>query len=84
MRHVWKVGVQLENGKLERGEIEKSIRKLMKEKEGEEIRCKVSKLKEKAISCLKQGGSSCKSLNILVSHIISFESFTFDTPSPSQ
>ncbi|PON56517.1 UDP-glucuronosyl/UDP-glucosyltransferase [Parasponia andersonii] len=54
--HVLKVGVQLENGILERGEIERSIRKLMKEKEGEEIRCRVSKLKEKAIDCLKQDG----------------------------
>ncbi|KAJ4971124.1 hypothetical protein NE237_004223 [Protea cynaroides] len=39
--HVWRVGLQLEN-KLERGEIERSIRRLMFEKEGEEMRERVS------------------------------------------
>ncbi|KAF4361810.1 UDP-glycosyltransferase 76F1 [Cannabis sativa] len=70
---VWKVGIQLENGKFERGEIEQSIRKLMKENEGEEIRCRALKLKDKSISCLIQGGSSYQSLNSLVSHLLSLE-----------
>ncbi|XP_062092562.1 UDP-glycosyltransferase 76F1-like [Humulus lupulus] len=78
---VWKVGFQLENGKLERGEIEQNIRKLMKAKEGEEIRCRASKLKEKSLSCLKQGGSSYQSLDSLVSHILSLESFSFPAKS---
>ncbi|XP_062092563.1 UDP-glycosyltransferase 76F1-like [Humulus lupulus] len=67
--HVWNVGVQLEDEILERGEIERMITKLMKEKEGEEIRCRVSKLKDMALSCLKQGGSSYKYLDSLVNHI---------------
>lgn len=79
---VWKVGLQLESGKLERGEIEKIIRKLMtREKDGDEIRVRVSELKEKADKCLKQGGTSCESLESLVSHIFSLETFlTFHTP----
>ena len=77
--HVWKVGVQLENENLERGEIERSIRKLIKEKEGEEIRCRASKLKDKAISCSEPGGSSYKSLDRLLNHILSLETITFHT-----
>ncbi|KAF3448866.1 hypothetical protein FNV43_RR09582 [Rhamnella rubrinervis] len=79
--HVWKVGLQLDNG-MERGEIEKTIRKLMVEKEGDEIRYRVSKLKEKANLCLKQDGSSYKSLDSLVSHISSLESFNFQAQRP--
>lgn len=74
---VWRVGLQLENGNLERGEIEKLIRRLMVEKEGEEIRERILCLKEKASLCLKEGGSSYESINSLVSHILSLDSFTF-------
>ncbi|KAK0593022.1 hypothetical protein LWI29_029316 [Acer saccharum] len=62
---VWRVGLQLENGNLERGEIEKLIRRLMVEKEGEEIRERILGLKEKASLCLKEGGSSYESINSL-------------------
>ncbi|GMN41383.1 hypothetical protein TIFTF001_010609 [Ficus carica] len=80
---VWKAGLQLENGKLERGEIEKIIRKLMmREQEGDEIRVRVSELKEKADKCLKQGGSSYESLERLVSHIFSLETFTCHSQRP--
>ncbi|KAL6327311.1 hypothetical protein AAG906_018764 [Vitis piasezkii] len=57
---VWGVGLQLENG-LERGEIERTIRRLMVEEEGQEIRRRSIELKEKADLCLKQGGSSHQS-----------------------
>ncbi|XP_024635465.1 UDP-glycosyltransferase 76F1 isoform X2 [Medicago truncatula] len=72
---VWKVGVQLE-GKLERGEIEKVIRKLMVGDEGNEIRENVMNLKEKANVCLKEGGSSYSFLDSLVSEILSLKSST--------
>jgi hypothetical protein len=75
---VWKIGLQLEN-ELDRGEIERSIRGLMVEKEGEEIRERISKLKDKANFCLQQGGSSLKSLDNLVSHISKLESFVFQS-----
>lgn len=72
---VWKVGVQLES-KLERGEIEKVIRKLMVGDEGNEIRENVMNLKEKANVCLKEGGSSYSFLDSLVSEILSLKSST--------
>ncbi|XP_004298893.1 PREDICTED: UDP-glycosyltransferase 76C4-like [Fragaria vesca subsp. vesca] len=71
---VWKVGLQLEHGR-ERGEIEKTIRRLMVEKEGEEIRQNMSNLKEKADLCFKPGGSSYECLEGLVRHILSLEAW---------
>ncbi|KAL6128161.1 hypothetical protein ACLB2K_071517 [Fragaria x ananassa] len=59
---VWKVGVRLELG-IKREEIEAAIRRLMMEKEGEEIRDRVSKLKDMANICLKQGGPSYQALD---------------------
>ncbi|EOY17950.1 UDP-Glycosyltransferase superfamily protein, putative [Theobroma cacao] len=75
---IWRVGVQLEKG-MERGEIERTIKRLMVEKDGEEIRERVLHLKEKAALCLSQGGSSRHSLDRLVHHISSLESFTFQS-----
>lgn len=70
VRDVWKVGLQLEHG-IERGEVERTIRRLMVEKEGEEIKERSLKLMEKANRCLKEGGSSYQSLDGLVNHILS-------------
>ncbi|TQD73689.1 hypothetical protein C1H46_040775 [Malus baccata] len=67
---VWKVGLQLEHG-IERGEVERTIRILMVEKEGEEIKERSLKLMEKANRCLKEGGSSYQSLDGLAKHILS-------------
>ncbi|OMO94358.1 hypothetical protein CCACVL1_06042 [Corchorus capsularis] len=64
---IWKVGLQLENG-MERGEIERTIKRLMEEKDGEKIRERALNLKEKAISCLSQDGlsqSTCRADNIV-------------------
>ncbi|XP_050368550.1 UDP-glycosyltransferase 76B1-like [Argentina anserina] len=69
---VWKIGLQYEN-EIERGEIEATIRKLMEEKEGEEIRDRSLKLMEKANVCCKPGGSSSQCLDALVKHILSYE-----------
>ncbi|XP_022755848.1 UDP-glucose iridoid glucosyltransferase-like [Durio zibethinus] len=62
--YVWKIGLELEN-ELERGKIEGAIKKLMLDAEGEEIRNKAMELKEKTEDCLKEEGSSCRSLNEL-------------------
>ncbi|XP_007016264.2 PREDICTED: UDP-glucose iridoid glucosyltransferase [Theobroma cacao] len=70
--HVWRVGLELQN-KLERGNIEGAIKKLMVDMEGEEIRKKAMDLKEKADLCLREGGSSCCSLNELTKQIYSFD-----------
>lgn len=70
---VWKIGMKLEKG-LERGEIEDTIRKLMSNREGEEIRERVACLKEKVDLCLNEGGSSYEALDGLINFISSFES----------
>ncbi|KAL0341334.1 UNVERIFIED_CONTAM: UDP-glycosyltransferase 76F1 [Sesamum radiatum] len=62
----WNVGVELRNG-LERKNIERAIRRLMVEEEGEEIRKRALDLKEKANSTLTQSGASFKSLESLIS-----------------
>ncbi|KAM1253372.1 hypothetical protein ACFX2I_041430 [Malus domestica] len=67
---VWKVGLQLEHG-IERGEVERTIRRLMVEEEGEEIKDRALKLMEEANLCLKGGGSSYQSLDGLIQHILS-------------
>ncbi|KAL6206376.1 hypothetical protein ACLB2K_023624 [Fragaria x ananassa] len=69
---VWKIGLQFEN-EIERGEIEGTIRKLIEEKEGGEIRDRSMKLMEKANVCCRPGGSSYQCLDGLVEHILSFE-----------
>ncbi|CAB4270867.1 unnamed protein product [Prunus armeniaca] len=73
---VWKVGLQLEHG-VERNEIAKTIRKLMVEKQGEDIKDTALKLMEKATLCFKEAGSSYQSLDSLVKHILSITSFAF-------
>ena len=69
--HVWRVGLELEN-ELERGEIEKAIRRLMAGKEGEAMRERAKNLKEEVELCIKECGSSSNSLNKLVEMIMSF------------
>ncbi|KAJ4725691.1 UDP-glycosyltransferase [Melia azedarach] len=71
LSHVWKVGLELENG-VERGEVERVVRRLMVEKEGMEMRQRAKDLKKKAEHCIGKGGSSYNSLNKLVKFINSF------------
>jgi UDP:flavonoid glycosyltransferase YjiC (YdhE family) len=68
--HVWKIGLELEN-EMERGEIERAVRKVMAEKEGEALRERAKNLKENIELCIKEGGSSYNSLNRLVEMIMS-------------
>ncbi|PPD70856.1 hypothetical protein GOBAR_DD32266 [Gossypium barbadense] len=75
---VWGIGLQLEKG-LERGEIEKTIKRLMVDKDGENIRERMLNLKEKSNLCLSESGSSKQALDSLVHHILSLESLTFRT-----
>ncbi|KAL0452792.1 UNVERIFIED_CONTAM: UDP-glycosyltransferase 76B1 [Sesamum latifolium] len=70
---VWRVGMKLEKG-LERGEIESVIKKLMRGREGEEMRERIMCLKEKVDGCLGFGGSSYNSLDSLVRLVSSFGS----------
>ncbi|KAL3521155.1 hypothetical protein ACH5RR_019304 [Cinchona calisaya] len=68
---VWKIGVQLEKG-LERGEIERAIKRLLAEKEGEEIRDRAMSFREKIYFSVTECGSSFQSLESFVDHILSF------------
>ncbi|KAD7480196.1 hypothetical protein E3N88_03332 [Mikania micrantha] len=67
---VWKIGVFLEDG-FERTGIEMAIKRVMMDKEGEEIRERISCLKEKVKLSLDEGGSSFQSLKSLVDYISS-------------
>ncbi|CAN6887573.1 unnamed protein product [Brassica oleracea] len=53
---VWRIGLHLEN-KIERVEIERAVRTLMKSSEGEEIRKRIMPMKETAEKCLEPGAS---------------------------
>ncbi|KAJ9684447.1 hypothetical protein PVL29_016754 [Vitis rotundifolia] len=66
---VWKVGFLLENG-WERGEIERTIRRLMAEEEGQERRRRVMHLKEMVNLSVKPGGSSHRSLERFVAQLL--------------
>lgn len=68
--HVWKLGLQLENG-LERDQIAKAIKRLMIGTEAKEMRERIMVVKENADNCLKEGGSSYESLNRLTNYILS-------------
>ena len=68
--HVWKVGLRVENG-WNREKMRSVIKELMEEKEGEQIRKRMSQLKEKAKLCLRPGGSSYESLERLANYISS-------------
>ncbi|KAK6122086.1 hypothetical protein DH2020_044171 [Rehmannia glutinosa] len=69
--HVWRIGLQLENG-FSREKIEMAIKMIMEKKQGGEFRERALDLKEKANLCLKPGGSSCESLQSLVNYISLF------------
>ncbi|XVF19959.1 hypothetical protein REPUB_Repub11eG0156300 [Reevesia pubescens] len=69
--HVWKIGLEIQS-KFERGNIERNIKRLMVDMEGEDIRKKAMALKEEAALYLLEGGtSSCCSLNNFTKKILS-------------
>ncbi|KAK1409412.1 hypothetical protein QVD17_35938 [Tagetes erecta] len=67
----WKIGVFLEDG-FERVGIETAIKRVMMDKEGEEMRERITCLKKTVNVSLDKGGSSFQSLNNLVDYISSF------------
>lgn len=68
---VWKVGLEMENV-LDRGSIERTIRRLMVDIEGKEMRQRMLVFKDKVESGLQKGGSSYESLNDLTDFITSY------------
>ena len=67
--YVWRVGLELEE--LERGEIERAVRRLIWDDEGKEMRARIKELKEKFEICTRNGGASYSSLNELVNLVVS-------------
>ncbi|KAJ9541797.1 hypothetical protein OSB04_028303 [Centaurea solstitialis] len=67
---VWRIGVILENG-IEVQEIEKAIKRVMVEKEGDEMRERSKSLQEKANLSLQKDGSATQALENLVDYILS-------------
>ncbi|GAV78329.1 LOW QUALITY PROTEIN: UDPGT domain-containing protein, partial [Cephalotus follicularis] len=67
---VWKVGFELES-ESDRGKIERAVRRLMMDTEGEDIRQRAMELKEKVDHCLRESGSSLECLNELTEKILS-------------
>ncbi|XP_078150986.1 UDP-glycosyltransferase 76B1-like [Carex rostrata] len=68
---VWNIGIRLE-GKLERGKIERAIKRLMKEDEGAEIRQRMREMKHKASVSINSGGSSFINFGKLLNFMSSF------------
>jgi hypothetical protein len=53
--HVWKVALELESDKLERGEIERAIRRLLVNEDRKEMRKREENLKERCELCIREG-----------------------------
>ncbi|PSS34517.1 UDP-glycosyltransferase [Actinidia chinensis var. chinensis] len=68
---VWRIGIGFESG-MERGLMARTIRRLMVEREGEEMRERIMCLKEKAGVSQQEGGSSHHYLESLITYILSF------------
>lgn len=68
---VWRIGLELED-EFERGEIERAVRKLMINSDGEEIRVRAKDMKEKIQVSMSKGGSNYNFLNELVEFIMAF------------
>ncbi|CAN6984629.1 unnamed protein product [Brassica oleracea var. botrytis] len=65
---VWKIGMQVE-GDLDRGAVEKAVRRLMVCEQGEEMRKRAVSLKEKLRGSVRSGGSSHNSLEEFVNFL---------------
>ncbi|CAD6226230.1 unnamed protein product [Miscanthus lutarioriparius] len=71
VQDVWKIGFELD-GDLERGKIERAVTKLLCMEEGRHMRQRAKDLRNKAIKCIKEEGTSKSAIELLVNHIMSF------------
>ncbi|GLJ28289.1 hypothetical protein SUGI_0556030 [Cryptomeria japonica] len=65
---VWKIGISM-NADVGRGEVEERVRRLMKGKEGEEMRRRAGELRDASIKAFKKGGSSYSNLEKILAEI---------------
>ncbi|CAK9147428.1 unnamed protein product [Ilex paraguariensis] len=70
LTHIWRVGLEIEDV-MDSGGIERAIRRLMVEKEGEEMRQRAIDMGQQIKSCVQKGGSSYNTLNDLEEFILS-------------
>ncbi|KAL6897242.1 hypothetical protein ACP4OV_006938 [Aristida adscensionis] len=71
VQEVWKIGFELE-GELERGTIERAVRKLLCEEEGRAMKKRAEDLKNKSDHSIKEGGFSHAAMDLLLKRIMSF------------
>lgn len=72
LNHVWRVGLELEREEFERKKIERAVRRVMVDGEGEKMRQRAMELKEEIGICTSEGGSSNRALKEMVEYIFSF------------
>uniref|UniRef100_J3MJP0 UDP-glycosyltransferases domain-containing protein n=2 Tax=Oryza brachyantha TaxID=4533 RepID=J3MJP0_ORYBR len=70
VQETWRTGFLVE-GKVERGKIEKAIRRLMEGEEAAEVKERADELKKQMLMCLEDGGSTQQAVDKLVDHILS-------------
>ena len=68
LESVWRIGIQV-GGELERGAVERAVKRLIVDKEGASMRERTLVLKEKLKASIRGGGSSCNALDELVKHL---------------
>ena len=71
VQEVWKIGFELE-GELERGKVEMAITKLLCTEEGRQMRQRAKDLRDKAVKCIEDEGSSKSAIDLLLERIMSF------------
>ncbi|KAF8118295.1 hypothetical protein N665_0005s0062 [Sinapis alba] len=65
---VWEIGIQLE-GEVERGKVERAVKRLIVDEEGAEMRERTLVLKEKLKASVTSGGSSYNALDEFVNYL---------------
>ncbi|XBI68822.1 hypothetical protein VPH35_047972 [Triticum aestivum] len=73
VQEVWKIGFRLE-GKMDRDNIQRSVKKLFCHDQGGEMRRRANNLKDKATRCIMKGGSSQTGIDLLVNCIMTLPS----------
>ncbi|ESQ35380.1 hypothetical protein EUTSA_v10007597mg [Eutrema salsugineum] len=68
LESVWRIGFQLE-GELEKGTVERAVKRLFVDEEGAEMRKRAIGLKEKLEASVRSGGSSFRSLDDFVNSL---------------
>ena len=65
----WKIGVEMEEGKVSREEVVELVKEIMESEKGKEVRENAMEWKKKAEKAIKIGGSSHNSFEFLVNYL---------------